>query len=259
MADKTYYMFDEAVPMMFPDLFDPKPLKLDNGSAAAPKFSAQFLLDPATATFKRVKELILSTAEEAFGNKKLCRMPLFDDEAEDNELKLHQNPGRSHCLLEGERIIERAMARAIKNQREFDEKKLAHLKGKFVLVAKSGVDYPPRLAAIVNDQPVEFNAGNRTTAQAYFYPGVRVVPGVSISSYAIKGGGSGINAYLQSVFSTGEGERMGGGQSAVPSNWKEKFGLKEDDFTGSAPAKKPIDFGKLGRKVPEMLDDEIPF
>jgi hypothetical protein len=60
---------------------------------------------------------------------------------------------------------------------------------------------------------------------------------------------------------------MGSGQSAIPGNWKEKYGLKdEDDFTGSVPAK-GIDFKKLAKdidykkaaKQAAMADDDIPF
>lgn len=215
MADEISGVFNltEPVVMTFPNLMVPKAFGAKGKESGEPKYSANFSFNPDSADLKGMKAVAARVARAAW-------------------------PGRDFKELifpfsNGDKLAD--AAKVNKKDREF-------YRGKVVIAARS--KYEPRLSGIENGVAVDYE-DTRKAAAGKFYSGVEVLAQVNFVAY--KGVGrnpDGITAYLNMVFTTNKGMRIGTNQSAAEV-FKGYVGIvsAEDPTAGAA----------------SNLDDEIPF
>lgn len=207
---------------------------------AEEKYNAWFIIDRTSPDFQAIVALIRKVGGFKLKTPvKLCQEPLTKAEKDDMQLRYTSNPGYSHPLWSGDRVIANAQAagKSVEN--------LTHLAGKYILTGRSGKDYPPRLGGLINNVGRDFDGPMRDAQRAQFYNGVLVFPKVYLRVYEAFGGG--VSCRVSSVFSTNEGERLAGGEggTAIPSTWSPKH-------SGQDTAADPFD-------DTDPVDDDIPF
>jgi hypothetical protein len=201
-----------------------KPSVMPGVANALPKFNCWFIFDRNHPDYKPLGALLRKVAAFKLQDVKFCMMPLSVAETANMQLRFTQNPGYSHPLLQGDRIIEAAAAKG-----KSIEALTGAVAGKMVLAGRSGEDYPPRLGGIVNGVPRDFDGPMRDAQRAQFYNGVLVYPKVYLRVYEAFGGG--VSCRISSVFSTGEGERLAGGEGAstIPTGYKPHSGQQTNE------------------------------
>jgi hypothetical protein len=211
MSEKTsIYNLTAPVVMTFPNLHEAKAFGPKGKESGEPKFSANFLFAPDNKDFKAMKALAVQIAHQMWPGrdvKELC-----------------------FPFSSGDKLADDAKAK--NKNAEFN-------RGKYVMAARS--KYEPRLSGIENGVAVDYEGDARKAAKSKFFPGVEVLAQFNFVAY--KGVGrnpDGVTAYLNMVFTTGKGERLGGGAPAA-----EVF---------SAYIGKPSNLDPVG-----VMDDEIPF
>lgn len=125
----------------------------------------------------------------------------------------------------GDKLADKAAANG--KNREFS-------RGKVVLTARTGVDYPPQLAVLESGRFVDLPAEPTKAQTAAFYPGVQVLFRVRFTAYPGVGANpDGVNAYLERVVSGNRGERLKiGGQSAAEEFSGYAGSFSDEDLTG---------------------------
>ena len=204
-----------------------KPSAMPGVANAEEKFNAWFIIGRDHPNFDPLVAMIRKVAAFKLTTTKMAKMPLTKEEMTTPELRYTQNAGFNHPLLNGDRIIANATAAGKSGEN------LAHLAGKYILAGRSGKDYPPRLGGLLNGVPRDFDGPLRDSQRAQFYNGVIVFPKVYLRVYEAFGGG--VSCRVSSVFSTGEGERLAGGEgsTAIPTGYKPQSGVSSgtDPYT----------------------------
>lgn len=215
MADEAVsgiFNLTEPVVMTFPNLLVPKAFGQKGKESGEPKYSANFSFNPDSADLKQMKAVAARIAR--------AKWPGID-------LKTLVFP-----FSNGNKLADDAKTN--KKDREF-------YRGKVVVAARS--KYEPRLSGVENGKMVDYEGEARKAASGKFYSGVEVLAQVNFVAY--KGVGrnpDGVTAYLNMIFTTNKGVRIGTSQSAA-----EVF----KGYVGTISAEDPT-AGAAG------IDDEIP-
>lgn len=240
MANK-FYQLTAPGRLLFSELFDPKPYEENGVVKGKPRFEAHVVLDQRDVAPLRKLALAAAAEKELPGPIEFCAMPLKKEEV-DNVAERAKNPGYQSPLHQGDRIILarqlKVYAKTLKTTQHGDEADKASeavgtflrpiIGGKTVLIARSGLEYPPKLGGLIEGVQLDFATKEmRAASKDYFYNGVHVIVKINLAAYTPFFGG--VNAYLQSVFSLNTGDPIGGGgsASAIPtgmdfSQWTEK-------------------------------------
>lgn len=179
------YAITKPVLMAFPNLFEPKAF-MENGKARGePKYSANFVFDPADNAddLKNMKALV---AKIARANTQVAF----------TELALP--------FVSGDKLAEAAKAK---------KKNGEYQRGKVVVAARS--KFQPKLAVFENGKAVDLDDSMFARYKSRFYPGVRAFAQFNFVWHAVGSNKSGVTAYLNLVLTTGKGDRIAGGKPAA--------------------------------------------
>ena len=211
-----HYFFTQPTIMTFPALFTPRKARDRAGKETGdPRYEANFVFDPAGADWQAIKQVAAKVAK--------ARNP-------DVDLSTLGWPFKNGTVEADKRKAKG------KSDGEF-------ARGKGILVAKTGEKYPPGLTVIENGQPVDLtDEALKAKFKSKFYSGVLVYAQVNLCWYdAVGNGKPGVTCRLNSVISTGKGDRIGGGMSG-----SELFAK----YIGTVTTEDP---------TAGMASDEIPF
>jgi hypothetical protein len=212
MSDQTTGIFDMTVPttMVWPALLEAKPYMEAGKQKGEPKFGATFLFTPEHVDLKAAKALAVGVARGKWPGISL------------KEVGWPVSSGDEYAA-----------------KRDAGGKDGALCKGKALLKARS--KYEPMLSWVEGGKIKEIPSTTAgSVAQAKFFSGASVLATFNFVAVEVSGKKY-VTAYLNKVFSTGKGERVGGGRSAA-----EAF----KGYIGHATAEDP---------TAGSLDDEIPF
>lgn len=224
--DKLAGLFSTTEPVIldFPNLFEPKPfIDPDTGKARGePKYGGNFILEVDSADLLSMKQLAIKLAKAKFPGRDIVA------EYKAGKFMMPFQDGT-------------ALADARKEKKNKDD--AAYLRGKCVIQAKS--KYPTKLSGIVNGKVVDYDETTIIPAKKTFFSGAKVLVQFNFVAYNKVGanGLDGVTAYLNSVLTTGKGDRLSGAPPA-----SEVF----KDYVGSVSDEDPTTGSSLN-------DDEIPF
>lgn len=201
MADNPGYVeITKSVVTTYPQLIVAEAFKRNGKVTGDPKFSINFEFEADHPSLSILKETAAKIAAARW-------------------------PGRDFATLafpfsSGDKLAEAAKGRG-KNREQS--------RGKVVLVARSGEEYPPQLSAIVNGQWEDFEGDYRAKAKPYFYSGVRCIGRVVFKAYdGVGANPDGVACYLSGVGSLNKGERIGGAGSQAD-RFKGYVGVESDE------------------------------
>lgn len=224
------FSFTSPVKFIWPHVFEPRKFMGKNGVAKGDaKYDGTLLFPPDHPDFVPLKQLAVTVAK--------AKWPGLDIPAAFKARELRM-PWQN-----GDHTVERRTADLKKQNKTYDGG-LDFLKGNVTIKVSS--KYQPRLSIFANGRIVDLEEGTFAAHKAKFYSGVEILAQVNLVPYDKVGeeGKDGVTAYLNLVFSTGKGEKMGGGNGPIAS---EVF----KGYVGTATAEDPT--GGAG------LDDDIPF
>lgn len=218
------YITREVHASLYLTVLEPRPFKGPNGqSSGEPRYSATIILEPNSPDLTAMKTLAAQVAKAEWPSLALSSLH-FPFEAAD-------------------RIIERKKAKLAKAGKTYDGK-MDWIAGKAAF--KAGSKLPVRLSCLdAQGKPMNLDGASLAAAKSKFYPGVKVGLEVNFQTYDLSETNRGVTAYLNMVFTTGEGERRGGGKDAA-----EVFG----HYAGRSSTENPTGVPPQGHPV----NDEIP-
>ncbi len=174
------------------NLLQPRAFEQAGKPKGEPKYGITLLLDPDGTDVKTARALLGQIAKEAFPDVPIAKIKM--------------------PIAMGDKLNEKRVAKA--------KKAIDFYKGKAVLTARSGNQ--PRLSAEIDGGVVDLTDPDQIKANGkVFYAGALMLAQVNFAPYGdavdADGGDSppGITAYLNHVYSTGRGERIGGGAPAA--------------------------------------------
>lgn len=209
MSDDTNFVATEPVPCVFMQLFEAKPFKRNGKVSGKPKFKAAFVLDPASEDFKTIKGIAARIAKATWPGRELKTLKFPWSEGDDYVAKVAaKKPDKADAV--------------------------AWAKGKILLRAFTGEEFPMQLSGIENGNIVDYDSEAQIAkAKAKFYNGVNCYFEINLKDYDV--GNEGVTAYLSKVLTTGKGERKGGAGGAQSS--KATF----SKYIGKVSAEDPTD------------------
>jgi hypothetical protein len=218
------FTFNEPLVAFNVNLLEARAFRDDRGKVKGePKYGLSVLIDPDSAELKAANSVVAAVARAAFPGVPLSKI---------------QSPFKS-----GSKQNERRKAK--------DKAPLEYQEGKVILTARSNTQ--PRLSGWDGKSVVDFLSEDAIRAHSkLFYSGVHVLIQVNFVAYGSAAdvdetgpdaSRPGVTCYINHVFSTGRGERLGGGASAA-----EVF----RNYVGHAMDTDPTAGSPLG-------DDDVPF
>lgn len=218
MTEKRDTRFTATNPkiLMFPHLHEAVFMQLGAGRTSKDKsFSASFVIEPTDPDLEGMRRLILSIAKDAFpaefgraleavlrGEKRALTS------ADLAALMQLLAPSLDFPITSGDAKADARQAKG-KSDGEF-------MRGKFVLKASSGEQYPPALGGIENGRAVDYDTAEKLAmSKPKFFFGAEVFFQVSFRDYRVGNNKPGIKAYLSKVFATGKGTKLTSGASAA--------------------------------------------
>lgn len=208
------YSLTKPAVMVFPNLFVPRAFRVGGKDKGEAKYSANFLFAPDHPDLQPMKGIAAQVARAAW-------------------------PGRDLKTLKfpfsiGDKLADKTQERKGKDLNVF-------YRGNIVVAARS--QFAPRLSGFMNGRVTDYDDDLRNQKKSEFYSGALVLVTFNFVNYnGVDQNPDGVTAYLDMVFSTNKGARVGGGMSAADA-FKDFVGRETpEDPTGGA-----------------AMDDEIPF
>lgn len=222
MAQSSFILVEPARGVFF-NLFEAKAVQVRGKDSGTPKFSANFLFDPAGKNAPALKRAFVETARAQWPGRDLAEL------------------GKPWQI--GDEVIAKEAAKAKRENRE--PKSRDFYAGQIVMISRS--TFAPSLGVLKGKQLVEFAGDDdrRVTLKPNFYMGADVLGTFTLQAYGGVGENpDGVTAYLDGVVALGTGERIGGAGGAgrdLASTFSGYIGINttEDPMAG--------------------LDEEIPF
>lgn len=211
MATNQEGIFDmtTATPMLWPALHEPKAYQENGKDKGEKKYGATFVFSADHTDWKAIKDKAVSVARAKWPGVELATV--------------------GWPFISGNDYAQKRQAKG---------KDGSYFTGKGMLKSRSV--FEPRLCGIENGHMTDYEGEGRVKAKAKFYSGVGSLAEFNFVAVEVNGKRY-VTAYLNMVFSTNKGERVGGGKSAA-----ETF----KGYVGTASAEDP---------TKGDLDDEIPF
>lgn len=227
MANKPTERFTFTAPAILahPTLFTARGFGPKGKETGEPKFSANFIIDPAHPDWVAMKDMAIRLAKATWPSINI------GEAAKAGQLLF---PFKNGTSLADERK-QKCEAAQKKPDGEFQ-------RGKGVLVARTKL--APRLSVILNGRPVDLDTDDLKTAHAgKFYFGTECLAQVTFVTHdKVGGNAAGVNAWLDMVLSLNKGEKLSSGGSAAEV-FKGYVGHTSTEDPTGGPIK----------------DDEIPF
>jgi hypothetical protein len=171
----------------FPNLMKPRAFK-----GGDPKYDANFEISD-EAEIARIKAAVVAVAKAKWPNRNIGA-----------EVK-----AGSFAVpwVSGDKAADKAQAKG--KNREYS-------RGRFILIARTGAEYPPKLSVVENGEVVDYFDERRPLAAKFFYSGVNCWFVVKFEAYPAVGGHGidGVTARLWHVLSVNRGEQLAGGSRA---------------------------------------------
>lgn len=194
--------------MVFQNLVEPKAPPLKHGKAK-PQYSATFLIDPADPMFagegKSIAKLSLVVAKAEFP-------PVYAD-----AVKAAKEHDRANLMGVLSELVALNIKFPFVTGNTANEERRAEGKseydwapGKVLFKASAGEDYQPKLGSTESGKGVLYDKHDLANHAGKFYAGAEAFFKVQFAGFLVDGKRY-VKAYLQQVFVTGRGERMGNG------------------------------------------------
>src|SRR5258708_6479587 len=189
ITDNTFTFLHPMI-MIHTALLDPKPYMENGKPKGLPKFQASFVIDPADQKDEweafRQHAIMVARAE----------WPSLD-------LKTNLSPANGWPWRSGNVMADKRQAAA--KAKGKDEDPLAFLRGKAVIRAGSGQEYPPRLYGFETGVKgvVEYVDEQRKAKKSLFRPGMLVLAKVNLKAVIVTNTHY-VTAYLNMICSTGK-------------------------------------------------------
>ncbi len=187
------YTLTKPALLSHPNLFTAKAIGPKGKESGTPKFSANIVLDADHPDFKPLQELAATIAKARWPGR-----PFKDESDPTRNLKFP--------FVSGTKLADKRKAVG-KEDGEFQ-------RGKIVIPARS--KYEPKLSALEGGKVVEYEGDARKLHASKFFFGAECL--VQLNLVAYEGIGSnpdGVTAYLNMIFVTGKGKKLGGGTTAA--------------------------------------------
>lgn len=202
------YALTIPVVMTHPALFVPRAFGKKGKETGEPKYSSNFLFDPANTDLVAMKGLAAKVAKARWPGRAL------------SELKFP--------FSNGDKVADKRKEKSGKDDGDFN-------RGKVVIAARS--KFQPALSGVENGKVVDYTEDTIAPAKKKFFFGAEVLAEFNFVPYdGVGNNPDGVTAYLNKVFATGKGTRIAGQTSAA-----ETF----KGYVGSAsvedPTKAPMD------------------
>lgn len=215
-ADVGVYSLTKPVVMAHPNLYEARAFGAKGKESGTPKFSANFVFEPDNEDLKALKALAAKVARAKWPDRP------FSDLA--------------FPFADGNKLADKRKQKSGKEDGDFN-------RGKVVIAARS--KYQPRLSGIENGKAIDYEGDLLLKSKPKFFFGAEVLAQFNLVAYdGVGGNKDGVTAYLNMVFSTGNGKKLGGGGPSGAA----VFG----GYVGSSSTEDPTG-GALD------LDDEIPY
>lgn len=211
--------------MVFANLIEAKAPPLRAGKAK-PQFSATFLLDPTgDRIFDNAQRIALNVVKEEFP-------AVYADAVKAYKAAPTGDPLSGLCDLLQEQVKFPFITGDAANDERRRENKSEYewAPGKILFKAASGEDQQPALGSVETGKGVRYEGPALAMNAGKFFPGAEAFFEVLFAGYLVDGKRY-VKAYLQKVFVTGKGTRLGGHGGA------EAF----DKYVGHVSADNPLD------------------
>ena len=192
--------------MVFCNLAEPKAPPLKHGKAK-PQYSATFLLDPIDPVYsgegKSIVRIALAVAKEEFPQ-------LYADAIKNAKANSRANLTGVLSELVALGVNVPFLSGGTANEDRVREGKSPYewAPGKILFKASSGEDYQPKLGSTESGKGVLFDRDDLKMHASKFYAGADAFFKVQFAGFLVDGKRY-VKAYLQQVFVTGTGERLG--------------------------------------------------
>lgn len=184
-----------ALVLSQPEFAEPKAYtdRRTKKSSGDPKFSVRLVIDPNTDDFTVIKKLCVDAARAKWPGRAL------------SELKFP--------FTKGDDVIAKAKTSAARDNKTYDGN-LDWLSGKITIWCRS--TFRPKMAAIVNGKVADVAEDDKQSIQKHFFSGAEAHVVLKVNAYDEVGTNpAGVNIYLNEVFATGKGKKIGGNRSAA--------------------------------------------
>lgn len=229
-----YTCLSKPVPTVYLNLLKPRAFGAKGKERGDPKYSANFYFDPEDGQITDMKAIAVTVAKAHFGNNV--------------DLKSLAWPWKS-----GNKVADRSLEKKRNKDANAEPSPVDEAaRGKYVIAARS--KFRPQLSYLDPNSrriiQLEDEAAITKALKTYFYFGVETLPQFKFQAYdALKDGDpNGVNVFLNQVFSTGKGTKLGG--DGAGSNAAETF----SGYVGGLSAEDPT-----GGQSNDPLGDDIPF
>jgi len=181
------YTLMKPVVMTHPSLFEARGFGKKGKETGEPKFSANFLFDPASEDLAGMKKVAAQVARARWPNREF------------KELKFP--------FTAGDKLADNRKAKSGKDGGDFN-------RGKIVVAARS--KYEPRLSGVENGKVADYEGDARVKSKGKFFFGVEVLAQFNFVAYdGVGANPDGVTAYLNMVHTTNRGTRLSSGASAA--------------------------------------------
>ncbi len=223
--EKVVFTSTEPVVIAHPSVITPKAFKQNGKEKGDPKYGFTCVFEPDSEDFKRAKLLAISAAKAKWPGRDIGA----DFKA--GEMIMPWESGDEANARRLKRLMDEGKIRE-------DDHKGDYQLGKMLVKASS--KYPIDLSVIEGGRIIEVEGdAAKSRANKFFYFGVEGLVELTFVAYNPVGrdGKAGVTAYAQKLLSTGKGEKLTAGRSAV-----ETFGAYAGKVTGEDPGTNDDDF-----------------
>lgn len=202
------FTLTRPVVMIFPNLFEPRQVKVNGKPAGDPKYGASFMFSPDNTDLAELKKAVAAVARAKWPGR---------------ELK-----GLAFPLYSGDKMADNRLAKSGKDDGAFQ-------RGKVIIKARS--KYQPRLSAIVGGKLLDLDGPAVLAHKNLFFFGSEVLTQFNFVAYSgIGNNPDGVNAYLNMVLTTGKGTKLGSSGQTAAEAFAGYIGHSTDyDPTGGQP------------------------
>lgn len=216
MGDDFRYSCTVPCIMDFPHLFTPKAFGAKGKESGTPKYSANFIFDPANNPNHKIdvdaiKALCVQAARAKWPGRDM------------------KNSGLKFPWRTGEKIVEKQKRKKGDNYKGDQD----HLLGKLLIAGRS--KYEPKLAVLLNGKVADLDGNTREAHKAKFYSGCEVLVEFNFVAYDGVGDANpdGVTAYLNTVLSLNKGARLASSGGSAAETFRGYIGTQSaEDPTG---------------------------
>lgn len=198
---KGVYNLNDAHRMVFANLFEPKAVMVNGKPSGDPKYSANLLIKPDSPDFAGLRSTAKAVVHEKWPGRELKELAFPWQDGDKKADKDASRGKKGSDIYRGYQFF------------------------------TSRTKHEPRLYVYEDGRWVAYEDEKRNLCKSKFYRGVLVKAQVRLVAYnGVGANPDGVNAYLNMVLSTGQGEKLsGGGADPTAIGFTGYVGLAKDE------------------------------